>query len=597
MASIHSIPIEVLDLIYRKLDVKDSVRLGRCCKSLYASLIPEIYKSVKDDVRVMLWAAHWGELGTLKKLEGANFEKTWNKELVHDHTGLTNISSHYSQSSEPTVQNSVQQVARVTRPRIFPEKVYAEITCTTLHVAASKGHLEVINFLLDKHIDINALGEDSNWANSQIDIVHSSLLPHNLSEYNKTGKWTPLHFAICNRHLEPAKQLMSQGSSIRVGKRSITSDRRRYPTALHSAAAAGCRLVLSAVVGHFLPEIGDIDLVDDKGYTALIWAFKYRNWDAFEFLLGYGANMARAVDMGTSMIQISCKSLDVDAVLFLLRVGKGEALPIRHITLALHNLIRSFCAVWHPGGGDLIPEREAKVESIIRILLTRGAQIQPPMDPFTSFQLPLVAMARCCRSGIIRILLNHGANINAHQIDGLTALHAACSAIAQEPMSRVLATVKFLLQRGASLQNTSPGPTVFDHLFQALYWCYSNQRDPGGGVAYLLHILLDYGLKRGTVRPSCLDQFLDYFRINRFDCCRILARHGAIVPKPTLEFMIMHAIQDGDAGVLRFVFSLDGADGSLVTDAVMNAVMEQASSWRRNEMIAFLRGIDTRRAR
>ncbi|RAL48049.1 hypothetical protein DM860_017840 [Cuscuta australis] len=58
---------------------------------------------------------------------------------------------------------------------------------TALHMASANGHLDVVNYLIDSKVDVNAFNEEKN---------------------------TPLHWACINGHMEVVKSLILAGASV-----------------------------------------------------------------------------------------------------------------------------------------------------------------------------------------------------------------------------------------------------------------------------------------------------------------------------------------------------------------------------------------------
>ncbi|MFT7679371.1 MAG: ankyrin repeat protein [Planctomycetota bacterium] len=82
-----------------------------------------------------------------------------------------------------------------------------------------------------------------------------------------------------------------------------------------------------------------------------------------------------------------------------------------------------------------------------RTLITHGADVNAPADNPSQVQ-PLHSAAAARSVAIVSLLLEHGAQPNARQHGGWTALHAACMH-ADEPM------VRTLLEHGADLDQAA----------------------------------------------------------------------------------------------------------------------------------------------
>ncbi|XP_019852449.1 PREDICTED: serine/threonine-protein phosphatase 6 regulatory ankyrin repeat subunit C-like [Amphimedon queenslandica] len=136
----------------------------------------------------------------------------------------------------------------------------ADIKCineskeTALHLAARKGHLEIVEILLTKGANVTF-------------------------NFNDKNKWTPLDVAVKEGHEKIAKLLVEKGCPV-------------TNTAMKFAAQAG---LISTI--KFVIENNDIDLADcvdeDDGQTLLHHAAEYEHTDVVELLL----NGKRRVDV------------------------------------------------------------------------------------------------------------------------------------------------------------------------------------------------------------------------------------------------------------------------------------------------------------
>ncbi|KAK8013895.1 hypothetical protein PG990_007191 [Apiospora arundinis] len=110
---------------------------------------------------------------------------------------------------------------------------------TALHWAASKGHSEAAQWLIDRNADCDALGGSKYKEESFHEMVRGvrpfrSLLPPEIVDYYNHGRGTPLCFAVYGGHLETCRRLCAAGA------KTFSQPRPRATlTALHLAVISG----------------------------------------------------------------------------------------------------------------------------------------------------------------------------------------------------------------------------------------------------------------------------------------------------------------------------------------------------------------------
>lgn len=80
MPPILHLPVELISLISQCLDESaDLSSWSRSCRAFHAVLAPQLYRNVKDDPFVMLWACEAGRLSTVQRLlaAGADSNTSW----------------------------------------------------------------------------------------------------------------------------------------------------------------------------------------------------------------------------------------------------------------------------------------------------------------------------------------------------------------------------------------------------------------------------------------------------------------------------------------------------------------------------------------
>lgn len=136
----------------------------------------------------------------------------------------------------------------------------------SLHLAAGKGHKDIVEFLLKNGVDVNC---------------------KTVSFYT-----TPLHFASRMGYLSVAKHLILQGGD--VDSRDTIDD-----TPLHESCESGHL----SLVKYLLNAGSDINSTYDYGHTPYYTC--YGNLTIEKFLIGKGCNLQSTNEVGKTPLQLS----------------------------------------------------------------------------------------------------------------------------------------------------------------------------------------------------------------------------------------------------------------------------------------------------
>jgi ankyrin repeat protein len=310
---------------------------------------------------------------------------------------------------------------------------------TPMGLAAEVGNAEIIKLLLEAGANADSPNQDGQTALMAVartgNVEAAELLVKHGAKVDAKEKWggqTALMWASARRHPEMMQFLISKGAD--VNARSIDRDYQRHVTAegrpknldsggfspLLYAARENCRACVDVLVRNK----ADINLPDPDGVTPLLLAILNTNWDLAKQLIEAGADVNQWDMFG-------------EAPLF--------------TAVGLRNQVTG-------GRASIDPLNETKGIAIVRLLLDRGAN--PNMQLFfrpanvrgstnTRGSTPLIRAASGADTEVMKLLLEHGADVNLIMADRQTAIMAVLAGRAPEPQA--LQMIQVLHDAGADL--------------------------------------------------------------------------------------------------------------------------------------------------
>jgi len=306
---------------------------------------------------------------------------------------------------------------------------------TALHVAVTAGNRDVVRSLLQNGADVNAKMEVNltplHLAAHFGQLEVAKLLLDEGAEvnargcflgwYSGTSMLTPLHLA--GEYLELTKVLLDRGAEVGAKDK---ADR----TVLHWAAARGRHKVVRIL----LERGAEINASDIYGITALHHAAT-RYFEVVKLLLENGAEVNHQTLEGDTALLLASRHSNMGIVNLLLRHGADVKLRDNAGFSVLHavpnvEMVEILCGKFR--AGDLVNARTNDGSTPLHYAVVGGRG-----------------------SAVVQALFENGAEINSVDVKGSTALHIAASLGSRE-------VVKALLNRGAELKGkTSNGMTVF----------------------------------------------------------------------------------------------------------------------------------------
>lgn len=262
--------------------------------------------------------------------------------------------------------------------------------------------------------------------------VASWLLDHGMhvDALNSRG-WTPLHCACSGGHVELAQVLLAYGADVSTGEGDTSK------TPLHHACSTGNKEMVRLLLAHE----ADVHAKDQDSNTPHLVMDVRQGQNMLtilSLLLERGANLNEQDRIGATLLHKACDANYTDLVRFCLQ--QGADVTLRRTGTSDKKTALHFC--WN-------------VDSA-RLLLDHGADLNA-QDWCGRTVLHRIAN-RGEKSDVIHFLLDRGAQADLGDSEGITALFEACH-------TRRVENVRILLERGANVNATdSSGRTALSRM-------------------------------------------------------------------------------------------------------------------------------------
>jgi ankyrin repeat protein/beta-lactamase regulating signal transducer with metallopeptidase domain len=288
---------------------------------------------------------------------------------------------------------------------------------STLPLAAYVGDLAQVKGLVEKGASVNA--QDQYWptplhtaaAGGQREVAEfliSNGASVNVAAVAQDGE-TPLHCAARGGSTEVAELLLSKGAKVNAATRN--------GTALHEAAWCGDVNMVRLLLAHG----ADVSAKTSYRMTPLQWAARTGREDMVLLLLDHGADIN--ADDGNGQTPLLCAASSGRAEVVKLLLDKGA------VTSKDDNrLLYVACCRGHKDLAELLVKKGANVNS-------------KPWGNALTLEVLWSSLTSERKLGVLKLLLDHGADPNAKDDSDWSLLHYACGDVD---------LAKLLLDKGAN---------------------------------------------------------------------------------------------------------------------------------------------------
>jgi ankyrin repeat protein len=382
-----------------------------------------------DGASALHWAAYWGDVETADLLIGAGADVN-----ATDDLGVMPLLLAAKTGNAAMVQKLLAAGANANAALQSGE--------TPLMLAARSGNVEAVQALLGRDATVNAKEKTRGqtalmWAAAEKHTGVARLLIEYGAEVNarSSGRYTPLLFSARANDIDTARILLATGAHIEDGD-----------------ADGNSPLVVATLMGNtemvkFLVEKGANVNASGGGFTALHWAVGF--WD-----LGFtGPYGVKAEDSEWSRLAGLRGDAKLEFASFLVDHGADINAKLtkgpRRGGLGGGGTINLSLA----GATPLLLAANAADIHLMRLLLEHGADAHVKLNNGTTMLMLAVGITRALGASWVtenqameaaRLALELGADVNAANVTGDTAMHAAA-------YSGYNTIVPFLMEKGASL--------------------------------------------------------------------------------------------------------------------------------------------------
>ncbi|KAF5026531.1 hypothetical protein F66182_1391 [Fusarium sp. NRRL 66182] len=475
--------------------------------------------------------------------------------------------------------------------------IFSDCRWEAIHVAASKGRIDMVEVLLDAgasieapswgvclcrpHLPIDAFTESQAVDEEELEDLHG-------------GNWTPLHVAICHGEYETAKFLLERGASTVIyqgidfeldpnawGDDEVARDSSRFRlTAMHHAAKHNMLDLLRLLVEEKYQE--DVNVEGPFMGTPLLQATWYGHWDTVvPYLIEHGAKInARLIETRLTPLMMACFSRRFDDAAKLIDLGADVTTLSVHRFSILHLILgprqlrpEDF---FDPSGPPPEPQNKITEAEIIEKFIARGFDVNAREALLG--MTPLMVASASCNTDAMQALLDGGADVNALDHDGLTALARVGEAAEGSAILGLCDAGRMLLDAGATMEDSMDEVTPLNIICSRRCEPYFS-RDWDSQHAALAKLLIERGANPNEKGMSVSRPFTEAIIHGNLNLAGAILEYGGRPEKGDLEQLLSTSVYDPyDDGKTEFILLIDYAKYNMASpsDAFLVRLLKTA---------------------
>ncbi|KAI5461443.1 hypothetical protein BGZ63DRAFT_356962 [Mariannaea sp. PMI_226] len=489
--------------------------------------------------------------------------------------------------------------------------IFNDCSWQPIHIAASKGRIDVIDLLLEKgaeidgmswgfcicrpHLPIEAFAESRAVEEEELEDLHG-------------GGWTPLHIAICHGQMETAKHLLTKGASYIIyqgidfeldetaleppaGEQN--ADTKFSLTAMHHAAKHNQLELLEFIVDKKFQT--SIDCQGPFMGTPLFQSIWYRHWDTIvPWLLQRGANIdTRLLETQLTPLMNFCYQRRFDDAARLVDLGADVAIVSIHNFTILHLILGpgSRRDEYESNGDGENPTGGITELELIEKFLAKGF----PVDAREAIMgmTPLMVASASCNVDAIKALITGGANVNIVDRDGLSILARLGEAAEGSAIGGLHEAGKALLDAGISMKDSVDQLTPLNIICARQCESFEHEKLWETQHALLAKLLIERGADPNDKGVSATRPFTDALLHCNFVLATAILECGG---RPELNEVddILDKCSDDmyDGGKTKYIVGLDWAKYGMsgpseaFLSKLLNTALEEQLWTRVSDLIA-----------
>jgi ankyrin repeat protein len=459
------------------------------------TLLDNARQFLEDEKRSTLWAhVEWLEGNRLATSRNTSNPLSIAAELGLNDVLLSMLDTHPEKNGNYTrVISMAAQRGDIELLKNLRIRGIVTAESDPLRLAAEKGHLKVVKYLLDSYIDVNLsilkkAKEAALHAAAQsgYELVFEELQKGEINASALVNDWTPLHRAAELGNLLICRQLLKEETNVDVNA-TTTDDEKSTP--LHLATLSG----QLSTIGFLLESAADIDSKDSKSLRPLHQAAASGLVDAVDLLLSLKAPIDSIESEGQTALHVAVEGNHTRSVQALLLGGADADVTAHSGGTPLHLIARNgnleiakilleyvtkLNSLDNKGESPLHIAARYGHTSLVQLLLDSHYDIDESDESIEIFRVPLTLAAKNGGFGTVKVII--ATLRNYEDVD---------ESLYDEPLLVAairgnIRIVKALLQEGA-------GPIRDNQAFSALHSAAESGDD---GV---ISALLDAGLYLG----------------------------------------------------------------------------------------------------